>query len=343
MKNLTLILLLIILSSCNWSPKSKIQNEAKSEGASTNIHNNLVETKDGIIYFSLNNGLTWENKSDGLPDTISIGLGAIAVSGNSLAIATKEKGVYLFDFQKYRWINMPTDRQIIENNPGPITFYKNKIYVGTQSGGVFSTADQGKNWINNNTGLVSLTIRKLNEIDDKLYAATNAGLYSYNDLLKKWELEYGNNTLQVNGITEFEESIYIATNQGAFTTPKNQKEWKQIISKGSLHNISSDDNTIYAMVYSELLSSTDKGQTWQNIQNGLPAQLYTFNVIKNGNSVFAGQWDGVYRKDKANETWKLFSNGLPARFAIANMKLSHGIIIVSGSERKLRKGLNTDK
>jgi photosystem II stability/assembly factor-like uncharacterized protein len=97
------------------------------------------------------------------------------------------------------------------------------------------------------------------------------------------------------------------------------------------------------MTYNELLSSTDKGLTWKNIQNGLPAKLYTFNVVKNGNSVFAGQWDGIYRKDSPDENWKLFSNGLPEKLAINNMKLYNGIIVVSGSERRLKKGLNTFK
>jgi hypothetical protein len=83
--------------------------------------------------------------------------------------------------------------------------------------------------------------------------------------------------------------------------------------------------------------------TWKHIQNGLPAELYTFNVIKNGISVFAGQWDGVYRKDKANEIWKPYSNGLPEKLAINNMKLYNGIIVVSGTERRLKRGMTTDK
>jgi photosystem II stability/assembly factor-like uncharacterized protein len=149
--------------------------------------------------------------------------------------------------------------------------------------------------------------------------------------------------MQVNGITEFDGSLIIGSNQGAFATPNDRKAWKQILTDRSLHNISSDENTIYAMVYNELLSSTDNGLSWQNIQNGLPAGLYTFNVIKKGNSVFAGQWDGVYRKDKINEIWKSYSNGLPKKFAITNMTSYNGIIVVSGSKRKLKVGMNSDK
>lgn len=342
MRKLTLIILLAILSSCNGQNK-KLNHELSKKDSVSHGNKNTVETIDGIIYFSSNNGLTWENKSDGLPDSINIALGAIAVSDKLLGIATKEKGVFLFDFQTNKWVNIPTDKKIIESNPGPLIFFKDQIYFGTQTSGVFSSADLGKNWKKLDAGLSNFTIRRFVQINDKLYAGTNGGLFVLDEFEKKWELEYGNSTMQVNGMTEFDGSIFIGTNQGAFTSPIDRKEWKKVLANRSLHNISSDKNTIYAMTYNELLSSTDKGLTWENYQNGLPAKLYTFNVIKNGNSVFAGQWDGIYRKDSPNENWKSFSNGLPEKLAINNMKLYNEIIVVSGSERKLKKGMNTDK
>ncbi|MBK7426319.1 MAG: hypothetical protein IPI60_04415 [Saprospiraceae bacterium] len=140
--------------------------------------------------------------------------------------------------------------------------------------------------------------------------------------------------MQANGITTFEGSIYIASNQGGFTSAIGKKEWKKIFSEGALHNISSDDKGIYAMMYNELFSSFDKGNTWQSIQSGLPAELYTFNVIKTDNTLLAGQWDGVYKKDKETEKWKFSGSGLPEKFAITNMKSYNELIVVSGTERQ---------
>jgi photosystem II stability/assembly factor-like uncharacterized protein len=333
----------MLIGSCTAKTKNIIENESKQNKTSPIPDKSQNETTDGAIFFSNNNGLTWQNKSKGLPNSINLGLGAIAVSENLLGTAIKEYGVYLFDFQKDIWVNIPTDKQILDGNLGTMTFFKNRIFIGTQMSGVFSTADNGKNWIKFNTGLTNLSIRKLIQIDDKLYAGTDAGLFSYNEPDDKWNLEFGNKTMQVNGMTDFDGSIYIGSNQGAFATPKGRKDWKQILANRTLHNISSDDNTIYAMVYNELLSSKDKGKSWQNIQDGLPKELYTFNVIKNGNSLFAGQWDGVYRKDSANEVWKSYSDGLPNKLAISNMKLYKGIIVISGNERGLKKGMTTDK
>ncbi len=111
----------------------------------------------------------------------------------------------------------------------------------------------------------------------------------------------------------------------------------------SLHNISSDDKAIYAMVYSELMVSIDKGETWQSIQNGLPSKLYTFQVIRKDNTILAGQWDGVYRKDNGNDEWKISSKGLPGKSAIIRMKIYKGFLVAGCSERKLNPGLTPIK
>jgi hypothetical protein len=343
MRMVVVIPLLAILSSGTGQTKRETKTSLLRREVPSAVSIHLNDTIDGIVYFSADNGLTWENKSTGLPSKISIGLGGIAVSGNRLALLSKDSGLYFFDAQKANWVKTPTHKQLIESNLGAVTFYKDRIYVGTQFGGVFYSPDEGKSWTALNTGFTNLTIRKLVVIDSKLYAATNAGLYIFDDLFNQWEREFGAGTLQVNGITTFDGNIYVATNQGAFTTPKGRKVWKKIFAGGALHNISADDKAVYAMVYNELFTSLDKGANWKSIQNGLPAQLYTFDVIKTGNTVFAAQWDGVYRKDNADEAWKRSSRGLPHRFAIMNMQVYNGIIVVSGSERKVRAGMTTDK
>jgi photosystem II stability/assembly factor-like uncharacterized protein len=339
MKKITSLLLLIILSSCGGKHEKAVEKDNRD---SLNLKS-PVETSDGIIYFSRDNGMTWKNTSGGLPEKTSIGLGGIAVSSTSVGIVTKENGVYFFDFQRNSWMNIPTEIQIIKNNPEALILYKGEIYVGTQYGGIFFSDNQGTTWTSKNLGLGNLTIRRFTEIDNKLYAGTNGGLYSYNEELNKWEWEFGPSSLQVNGIAEFDGDIYIGTNEGAFKSEKDLKKWKKLVLNHSLHNITAFDKIIYAMTYNELFSSTDKGESWQSIQKGLPKELYTFNVIKNYDAVFAGQWDGIYRKDISSEDWKFSSNGLPNKFAAINFKSYNGILIISCSERKLRPGMATEK
>jgi hypothetical protein len=235
---------LIILNSCNGNYKKTVEKESTLTNTDSLNLNKPIERGDGIIYFSRDNGMTWKNTSDGLPEKISIGLGGIAVSSTSVGIVTKENGIYLFDFQKNSWINIPTDVQIIKSNPDALILSRDEIYVGTQFGGVFFSNNQGTTWTSKNAGLGNLTIRRLTEIDNKLYAGTDDDLYPYNEVFNKWELEFRQSSLQVNGITQLAGNTYIGANQGAFKSGKDLKEWKQVFSNHVLHNINAFDKTI---------------------------------------------------------------------------------------------------
>jgi ligand-binding sensor domain-containing protein len=294
------------------------------------VKNKRSLNKDGIVFFSSDNGATWMNGSDGLPDDAQIGLGAIAVAKGQLGVTVKNHGVYLFDFKLRRWKSIPTSENIIKANPASLIFYHNAIYLGSQFAGVYVSKDYGKHWKNMSTGLVSQTIRRFMEVDNKLYAGTNAGLFSYNEVQGKWELEYGNSSLQVNGMASSEGYIYIGTNQGGFLSAKNSRNWKQMLAR-PLHNINAIGNTIYAMTYNELFVSGNKGASWQSMQKGMPYDFYTFNVISSRGAVLAGQWDGVYRRDENSQEWKNYGIGLPVDFALTNMKVHDDFIVVSGS------------
>ncbi len=130
MRSLTIILLLALLSPCYGQMPA--------------------ETNNGLIYFSFDNGKTWENKSNGLPDSTS--LRNIAASENILGITTVN-GIYVFDFQKNSWVNISHNANIMKYNIGALIFRNNTIYVGTQSGGVFISTDRGKTWIHSMKGL----------------------------------------------------------------------------------------------------------------------------------------------------------------------------------------------
>lgn len=337
-----LFAVLILLYSCNGQPQSNNKSVPNYKDIPSLV-NILDDVSEGIVYFSYDNGFNWENESSGLPSTVHIGLGGIAASENNLALLSKDSGLYLFDDQKKRWLHVPTDPQLMKSNPGALLFFKHHLYAATQHGGIFQSMDEGKTWTNLNDGLDNLGIRKFADIENTLYAATNSGLYSYDELRKRWKLEYGSSTLQVNGLTTLDGSIYIATNQGAFVTPIGKKEWKKIYSKGTLHNIGSGDKTLYAMVYDELFSTSDKGKSWQSIQKGLPKGLYTFNVIQYKEDIFAGQWDGVYRKSQEGVEWQYSGDGLPEKMAVTNLIEFKGILVAAGSERRLKPGKTIKK
>lgn len=246
-----------------------------------------------------------------------------------MAVAVKNHGIYRYNFATQGWVNATKDGQIVRANPAALIFFNKGIFVGTQFAGVFYSPDNGVHWRNVSKGLGNLTIRRFVEVAGKLYTGTNAGLYSYREQEEKWVLEYGNDHMQVNGIAVKKDQISIATNQGVFMGVGGK--WRAVMKGHSVHNISVVGDLIYAMTYNELFSSADNGMSWQSIQKGMPDNFYTFNVMESGGQVLAGQWDGIYRWDGIRQEWGAFGKGLPSKLAVTNMKVSHEMIVVSGS------------
>lgn len=326
-----LIFMYFGFGSCNGQDQRNIgvNNDAQYPKDTSTIKQQTA----GIVYFSADNGVNWYNASSGLPQQLNIGLGGVAVSETTLGVATKEHGVYFYNFHDSTWVSVPTAKEIIDNNMGALAIFQNTIYVGTQHKGIFYSKDHGKTWLSHNKGLGNETIRRFVAIKNTLYVCTNDGFYSLNENSGVWQLEYGDNAPQVNGATYFNGNIYIGTNKGIYKKEKEHK-WKSILPDHSLHNISADDDELYAMTYNELLLASKDGVNWNGIQDGLPAELYTFNVLPQNDTLFAGQWDGVYHKTKFDNTWMPSSKGLPEKFAATNLKSMHGILVITTSGRK---------
>ncbi len=325
MKSILSISLILFLFSCqrDFSKKDEIEDH-KAAIVKAGVTD---ASQNGIVYFSFDNALTWQNKSEGLPRDIT--LTDIAVSSSNIFASTKQNGIFIYDFQTNRWNNTVTKPET-SKDVDVIGFYKGEIILGTGGDGIFVSIDNGKTWSSHNKGIENLTIRRITVIGGKVFIGTNGGLYSLNAMDNKWELEFGHHALQVNGITTFDDDVYIGTNEGVYKSNKQNKDWKQSMQDVSLHNISSDSKNVYALAYNELFSSADKGETWINIQKGLPKNLYTFQLREKEEHILIGQWDGVYKRE-GTSNWILVNKGLPKKFPATDLIIFNDILVVSSS------------
>lgn len=285
----------------------------------------LPESEKGIVYFSTDNGRTWENTSAGLPDNIF--LSDIATAPGFLGLSTKQHGIFLFSVAKNKWSALATIPTVDEINA--LYFHQGKILVGTKNTGLFISSDLGKTWLPFSRGLKNLTIRKLTYLEQKLYAGTNGGLYVLQESTNQWTSEHEETGLQVNGMRALEGDLYAGTNRGIFKKSNGGQDWKQIMPGRSLHNLGVDRKNIYALTYSELFIFADKGASWKSDQTGMPPK-YTFQVIEKDNTLLAGQWDGVYIR--GSQGWALSNQGLPRDLPVLELVIS-GNTIVAGSSQ----------
>jgi hypothetical protein len=285
-------------------------------------------TTQGIVYFSFDNARTWENTSTGLPEGIF--LSDIAAAGDLLFAATKRDGIFKFDLQQNKWSkvnSLPKTNDDVD----VLCIYEGNVLAGTGSSGVFLSRNGGHDWIPLNKGLGDLTIRKFFVSNYRLFVGTNGGLFSFDKSANRWNLEFDQNRLQVNGITEQKGNLFIGTNKGAFVKKKNEREWTSIIATHSLHNISSDGENIYALAYSELFVSSDLGRSWRGDQSGMPKGMYTFHVVAKDGLILAAQWDGVYLKTGLSG-WRKSTKGMPDKIPVTELATFQGIIVAASSQ-----------
>ena len=141
----------------------------------------------------------------------------------------------------------------------------NTLYVGTSSGGVFQTSNNGTNWTNTNTGLPSYDVRSLTVNGNDMYAGDNG--------------------------------VYKSTNNGTI--------WNSITSWNSVVvSIAVSGNTILAATLSNgIYMSVNGGSSWNPINTGLPSQVNS--VIIYGTTFLAGTNFGLYISTNNGGSWSV--------------------------------------
>ncbi len=275
-----------------------------------------------VLFVSDDGGNSWAHRGDGIAEDAF--LTDLSASGGKIVLSTKQHGLFQYDPDGIRWMSLPAKPGNLDVDA--ILLRDNQIFAGTHGEGVMQSDDMGKTWRPVSLGLTSLVIRDLAFITGKLFAATNDGLFQYAG--ESWERKFGEVNLQVNAVVNHGNMPLLATNHGAFLQTENG--WKEILKDRSLHNISSVDETIFAMTYGELFLSTDHGNNWQSDQQGLPGGLYTFQVIGGEAGSLAGQWDGIYRK-LPGIGWARIRATIPDKFAVTELLIHQNTIFAASS------------
>jgi hypothetical protein len=161
------------------------------------------------------------------------------------------------------------------------------VYAGSLGGGVFKSTDGAATWVAMNNGLTDPDVQALainSTSPQNLYAGTNGGLFTSLDGGANW-------TPANSGLTNTDvlalaiepsspSTIYAGTNGGGlFKSTTSGASWTAantgILSPRIIHAIAIDPtnpSTVYTGKASVglVFKSTDAGQTWSDISDGLP-------------------------------------------------------------------------
>ncbi len=198
--------------------------------------------------------------------------------------------------------------------------FNDTIYVGSQTGYVYRSANNGDTW-NQLPNLLSYhSVLAMSEISNELYVGVQSGgIYKLSTSSNSWikvttsdtiaalsfyAIIYNNGTL-IAGTKN--NGIYISTNMGSNWSQSNLS----ISNAGTVYSLNQENGIVYAGTENGgLLKSTDNGLNWQPINDTNNLAVYCF--ASNQNNYFIGTSDGIYKSTDSGLTWSSSSNGMMA-------------------------------
>ena len=192
----------------------------------------------------------------------------------------------------------------------------NRVFVGTNSIGVYTTTNAGTNWYPANNGLGNWGIYALGKKNNMIFAGTNQGVWRSLDSGNTWtDVNFG---LTNTAVTCFEKVDSIMTTGtyggGVFISTDNGNYWYGSninLSNLTIKALKAKDSLLFAGTYGGgVFLSTDRGFTWAARNTGLP-DVYVSSLATVFNDIYVSIYNrGVYKSTNRGASWTGASSGL---------------------------------
>lgn len=262
-------------------------------------------TTANVIFKSSDNGETWQDISEGLPDQID---GDNFFANESELYISGLNGTYQGkpnSFAPY-WNSansVGVRARIAEVSTGLIAFNYEGQFLQKRFGAV--------GWLPIYTNFKEEGVQTVFETSTGIvFIGCVNGIFKSADSGKTWKHVHNEGWVmelaESNGVT-------IATGEKGILSSKDGGEnWNWILSEGGVGiDVAVIDSGFAAITYNtksrtrRVRASFDEGRTWQPIDADLPAQESISSILQVGAHFFCGHPDGVMRSSDQGESWLL--------------------------------------
>jgi len=204
-------------------------------------------------------------------------------------------------------------------------------------GGVFTSTNNGVNWIPANNGLTNISVISFTVSGTNLFCGTYGGVFLSTNNGANW-IEVNNGLpiatpFIVNSLTFIDNNLFAGTaGYGVFLSTDNGANWIEKnngLTNTAVSTLAVSGSNIFAGTFSGVFVSTDNGTNWINTQ-GL-AGVIVESLITIGPNIFAGSsGGGVYLSTNNGSNWTSVGLGIPNTtiyaFAISGSKIFAGTL-----------------
>jgi len=253
------------------------------------------------LYKSTDGGQNWTQigVNNGLPDggITSVIISPNYATDNTVFADTDYYGIYKSTDGGQNWTQLNSgllNGTVYSVAISPNYVNDETVFAGTAGAGVYKSTDGGQNWTQLNSGLLSADVPSVaispNYVNDEtVFAGTNSSVYKSTDRGQNWT--------QINNGLPYSEGNYSVAISSNYTTD------------GTVFvGLSGWPTPVGAGIY----KSTNGGQNWTQINNGLPSTAVHYTGVSSiaispnyatDATVFAGTNYGIYKSTDGGQNW----------------------------------------
>ena len=211
-----------------------------------------------------------------------------------------------------------------------IAFNRSGTMAYNYEGQIYQKAEATGTWLPVYAKFQKKFMRSIFETSDgTLLIACDDGLYKSADRGKHWKQVVHEGW--VIKLVESEGVLVGTSEKGIIRSTDNGDHWEPVVSEGGVGiAVERIDGGFAAIAYStktmtrKIYISTDRGTTWNAIDEGLPPSLLISSIQQAGPYLLCGHPDGIFQSSDRGKTWSIVYTGINTLFAISGKRWNNG-------------------
>jgi photosystem II stability/assembly factor-like uncharacterized protein len=274
---------------------------------------------DTAVYKSDNNGESWDEF--GKLSTTREFKGIICTANSNLLLATLGSGVYRSPINTPNWIQVNTDLEnlYLYTITRPETGIE--VFCGCTTGDIFKTENDGNTWTEVDGDVSNQTVKAVLAFENIILKGTSGeGIFGSTDNGGTWQSKNAGFINAMIHDLEISDSgtLYAGTQDMVYISTDDGNQWIRKFSglpSNYVNDLLKDEtnNSIFAATSYGMARSSDEGETWSLLTNGITSSASYYSVAKNsinGMIFAASRGNGMYRSEDNGDTWIEINNGL---------------------------------